>query len=299
MVLAGRAEPESEVTILLGGRALGVVRADRRGEWVFAPDRPVALADGGALSLRARGRDGTTQEGSGTVLVLAPQPAAPAPQQLAATAAPGAPTVVELPRTEAQVPHVLQAPDAPVAAVPEPPAAGTPATPAAPAPAAPPAPAPGPAAAPSRGPVSLQVVDYGADGEVRFAGTASPGAPVRIYVNNNPVGEAVAGADGRWSLTPGAPVAPGVYQLRIDQLLPSGQVAGRVEVPFQRVEIPPEALREGQVVVQPGQSLWRIARGAYGRGARYTVIYQANREQIRDPSLIYPGQVFSLPSATN
>ena len=38
-----------------------------------------------------------------------------------------------------------------------------------------------------------------------------------------------------------------------------------------------------RVVVQPGHSLWRIARRVYGSGVRYTVIYQANRDQIRDP----------------
>ena len=47
--------------------------------------------------------------------------------------------------------------------------------------------------------------------------------------------------------------------------------------------------------MQPGNSLWRIARRNYGEGIRYTVIYQANREQIRDPDLIYPGQVFEVP----
>jgi LysM repeat protein len=49
------------------------------------------------------------------------------------------------------------------------------------------------------------------------------------------------------------------------------------------------------VVVQPGANLWRIARRAYGRGVRYTVIYAANRDQIRDPRLIFPGQVFAVP----
>ncbi len=56
------------------------------------------------------------------------------------------------------------------------------------------------------------------------------------------------------------------------------------------------------VVVQPGNSLWRIARRSYGSGWDYTVIYEANREQIRNPDLIYPGQVFALPApptATN
>ena len=51
------------------------------------------------------------------------------------------------------------------------------------------------------------------------------------------------------------------------------------------------------MVVQPGQTLWRLARGAYGSGARYTVIYLANRDQIRDPGLIYPGQAFAVPAA--
>ena len=47
--------------------------------------------------------------------------------------------------------------------------------------------------------------------------------------------------------------------------------------------------------VQPGNSLWRIARRTLGQGLRYTVIYEANRDQIRDPNLIYPGQVFLIP----
>ena len=54
-------------------------------------------------------------------------------------------------------------------------------------------------------------------------------------------------------------------------------------------------MRESAVIVQPGNSLWRIARRVYGRGLRYSVIYQANRERIRDPDLIYPGQIFTIP----
>ena len=43
--------------------------------------------------------------------------------------------------------------------------------------------------------------------------------------------------------------------------------------------------------------LWRIARLNYGRGVRYTTIYEANRSQIRDAALIFPGQVFIVPAA--
>jgi len=42
--------------------------------------------------------------------------------------------------------------------------------------------------------------------------------------------------------------------------------------------------------------LWRLSRTTYGEGTRYAVIYKANREQIRNPNLIYPGQIFVLPS---
>ncbi|MCB8819973.1 LysM peptidoglycan-binding domain-containing protein [Microvirga rosea] len=49
-------------------------------------------------------------------------------------------------------------------------------------------------------------------------------------------------------------------------------------------------------IVSRGDSLWRISQRIYGRGMRYTVIYGANQKQIRDPDLIYPGQLFVLPS---
>ncbi len=145
--------------------------------------------------------------------------------------------------------------------------------------------------------LGLDTVDYDEHGEIRFSGTAPPAAPVRIYVDNTPVGEAHANAQGQWSLTPQAPVSAGLHRFRLDQLASSGQVTGRVELPFQRTAMPTADLAQGRVIVQPGESLWRIARHAYGAGLRYTVIYLANRDQIRDPRRIYPGQAFATPGA--
>src|SRR5262249_8922505 len=48
--------------------------------------------------------------------------------------------------------------------------------------------------------------------------------------------------------------------------------------------------------VSRGDSLWRLSQLSYGAGTRYAVIYKANRAQIRNPNLIYPGQVFVLPA---
>jgi nucleoid-associated protein YgaU len=55
------------------------------------------------------------------------------------------------------------------------------------------------------------------------------------------------------------------------------------------------ATGRGRITIERGDNLWRIAREHYGRGVRYTAIFQANKEQIRDPNLIYPGQVFLIP----
>ena len=58
-----------------------------------------------------------------------------------------------------------------------------------------------------------------------------------------------------------------------------------------------KVLHPSRVIIQPGDNLWTIARHIYGRGIQYTIIYEANRDQIRDPDLIYPGQVFATPKA--
>ena len=50
------------------------------------------------------------------------------------------------------------------------------------------------------------------------------------------------------------------------------------------------------VTVQTGDTLWAIARERYGEGVLYVKVFDANRSSIRDPDLIYPGQVFDLPS---
>jgi len=152
--------------------------------------------------------------------------------------------------------------------------------------------------APGNARLGLDAVDYDDHGAFRFAGAAPPGAPVRVYVDNAPAGDATADALGRWTLTPQNTVAAGVHRLRLDQLTAAGKVLARVELPFQRTAVPAAELASGRVVVQPGQNLWRLARRAYGTGMRYTVIYLANREQIRDPRLIYPGQAFAVPTAS-
>lgn len=57
--------------------------------------------------------------------------------------------------------------------------------------------------------------------------------------------------------------------------------------------VPAEA--GGSRVISRGDSLWALSRLAYGDGARYAVIFKANRDKISNPNLIYPGQTFVVP----
>jgi nucleoid-associated protein YgaU len=66
-----------------------------------------------------------------------------------------------------------------------------------------------------------------------------------------------------------------------------------VSVPAKRA---PTVIRTGRaVIIKRGDNLWRISRKTYGLGIRYTTIYNANRNQIRNPHRIYVGQIFKIP----
>lgn len=260
-VIAGRASPGAQVVVRSGKQEIGRALADDRGEWVLVPDNP--LPPGAhEITLAARDPGGAERSGEGSVVLAVPAP----PQAVAAGPGqpsqpnPAPPAALALLIPPSGMPRVLQGP------------------------------------APTPGRLALGTVDYDDHGAIRFGGTAPANAPIRIYVDNRPVGDARTDSSGAWTLTPRNAVALGQHRVRVDLLDAAGRVRARVVLPFQRVVLPASALAGGErVVVQPGQSLWRIARLAYGQGLRYTVIYAANHDQIRDPDRIFPGQVFATP----
>ncbi len=147
------------------------------------------------------------------------------------------------------------------------------------------------------GDLTLESLSYDEDGNVSLSGRAAPGGAVIPYIDGALSGEAVADAEGRWRLTLESPLEAGQYDLRIDQIDETGAVVARLETPFQRAALTMPTVDEPLVVIQPGNNLWVIARRVYGRGVLYTQIFEANRGQIADPDLIYPGQIFVVPGA--
>ncbi len=170
-----------------------------------------------------------------------------------------------------------------------------------------------PPTGPTEGPVvqsevALDSITYESDGAVVLTGRGRSTESIQVYLDNRPVVTSMVQADGRWRASL-QDVASGTYTLRVDQLGPRGTVTSRVESPFLRET--PAALAAAAaaasataagagsavraITVQPGNTLWAIARDRYGDGIAYVRVFEANRGSIRDPDLIYPGQVFSIP----
>lgn len=258
-VIAGRAAPGAEVTVLDGENVIGKVIADSRGEWVLVPDKP--LTPGARrLGLSARAADGKTTNSGAEVVLVVPErgkdvAGRPSEGETGALA-------LRVPRDGTGEPRVLQRPGG---------------------------------GGPGRGELAIEIIDYDEKGNVQLNGNARAGADLRLYVDNEPAGETTADKEGHWTFQLKKPLAPGDYALRVDELRSGGRVARRIEVPFNRAPALGDLGERQIVIVQPGNSLWRIARRTLGDGLRYTLIYDANKGQIRDPDLIYPGQVFTLP----
>lgn len=301
-VIAGTATPGAEVVVKLDGKSIGQTTANSDGAFVLVPSTPLPVGSG-ALTLESRASgDASATPSQQSVAVIVP--AADQPQEaLVAVVSPDQPT------------RVLQKPEA------KQDAATAPAQPATPAQTA---------ETPAKL-VSIDAVDYDASGNIVFSGQGDAGNTARVYIDNNFIGDAPVGQDGRWSFSGTAEVTPGVHTLRVDGLDGEGKVVNRVEVPFVREQQnkvaaanPPAAStaasqpepatttttsgtaeqpaasapakpKEGRIVIQPGNNLWRISRVLYGDGSKFTTLYEANKDQIRNPDRIYPGQVFKTP----
>ena len=280
LTIAGTAGPADTVRIDSDGTILGEAVGDDNGQFVFLTDVPLAPGTY-RIGLSVVGPDGEVAAVSERVLLaVVAQPG----HDIAGRAVEGqeaGPLILFSDRSELGPTTVVQVPPAPPALQELPPLA-----------------APAVAAAGTgQDAVRIEAVDYDDSGRFFVSGRATASAGVRLYLDNGLVAEGRADEAGSFQLSPNQTVAPGLYALRVDQISSAGQVVARAESPFRRAE-PFDADREfPHVTVQPGNSLWRIAQSSYGQGVRYAIIYNANRDQIRDPDLIYPGQVFVLPGA--
>jgi nucleoid-associated protein YgaU len=286
-VIAGRAAPNEKVELRDAGKTVAEATADASGQFVIIPP---ALAPGDhELSLASTGTGQPAISSSVAVSVAAPQ--------AKAAVAPGPP--------EAKTTVATAVPANPNAG---PPSLGmrTLATP---------APASG-----SR--VAIQSVEADASGGLVARGSAQPNTMLRLYLNQADVAEAKTQADGRWSLTIKSGMSPGGYVIQADEINPSGAtVVASANTPFDYPDTPVapalqaaaapasaepsstsspanpviESVQTKRVVT--GHTLWALSKSYYGDPTRYPAIVEANRAQIHNPNVIFPGQVFVVPKS--
>ena len=286
-VIAGRAAPGATVELLRNGEPHDRAVADQSGQFVMiAPRLPSGTYD---LTLRSRQPDGKQATSKQSVAVALEPRSTERP--VVALVTPNKPTVVLSQPADAK---------------------------------------------PTAGAVVVEAVEIEPGGKFHVSGQARPGAALRLYLNDSFITSITAAADGRFAVTINEGVAPGSYRVRVDEASASGAVRARAEVPFNAPEttasmtarataskrpdsaatqqpqlaaagatVLPDSGSPPSTVVVPkittttvsrGDSLWRLSQNSYGAGTRYAVIYNANKGQIRNPNLIYPGQVFVLPA---
>jgi len=256
-VIAGKAPPGSEVQILDGETVIGTVKADERGEWVFIPEMPLSPGSRN-LSLKAVLENGNVIASAEDVVIAVPeQAAADAPKQRQAM-------VLKFPKAANAPTKIIQNPAGKTDR--------------------------------SEYPLTIDTLDYDTKGHLIVGGGAPKGATVQLYLDADLIARTTAGDDSQWVARPEELIPPGLYTLRADQVGENGKVLARVEYPFSRAEDIKSMAEGTYVLVQPGNSLWRIARRVYGSGFSYTQIFEANKGRIIDPDLIYPGQVFEVPN---
>lgn len=312
-VIAGRATPGKRLELLVNGKVHDTVEVRESGAFALTPP-PLPPGDH-ELILREVGTDGaqTLSRQSVTVVLSAAGGAPPVvaltePDKPTALLSSGGVVARELNGTQ-EADIIAEFTPGEDAAAPT----GTPAS----------ATGTPPAGAPATVPEKVAIVTVEAEaGRLYVSGNAPREAAVRLYLNDTFLAQGKASDRGALSFRIESGIPPGDYRVRLDEVTPAdGKVLSRAEVAFSMPETSlqdqltaagkpdtqpqtPAQAGDGSNVVVPGvetvrvdrgDSLWRISRRIYGQGLRYTVIYDANQQQIRNPDRIYPGQLFVLP----
>lgn len=258
-VIAGRAEPNSDVVIYARETQIGSAISDRNGEWVLLFDEPlpvgptelsivsknqgnfeIASSDIVIVAVPDRNEDSfNNDETEGVVAILSPR------------SGNGPSRVLQKPRNVS----MMEA---------------------------------------AKG-LSLDALDYTDNGITVVNGSATAAANIRIYLDNEFIGDATSNEQGAWKFVISETLSIEEHVIRLDQLLIDGDVEVRISQPFFPFVALEKNRATGDVIVNPGNSLWHIARKLYGSGYHYTVIFGANMDIIVDPDLIFPGQQLSLP----
>ena len=308
-VFAGTAAPNTKIRIFEGDILLGETIANANGEWVIVLEKSLAAGQH-LISVAMERSDGTTEMADRSLAVEIYQDTETKP------------LVALLPETATEVPVLIQSPDdvdkaklaatASEATASEATASEATASEAivvdpAKADAAMPETA---AAAPGKAQANSQIaasqiaalapsaIVWRDASRILISGTSRGGVRVAVNDAKGQFGEALVLADGAWQLAGSLDMDIAVNQLRFALFDDANQIIARYDLPVKARDLAKGQDGSPLIVVNKGDMLWRIAYHQLGEGVKYVDIVRRNQQDIADPDLIYPKQIFAVPKTS-
>ena len=303
-VFAGTAAPNTKIRIFEGDILLGETIANANGEWVIVLEKSLAAGQH-LISVAMERSDGTTEMADRSLAVEIYQDTETKP------------LVALLPETATEVPVLIQSPDdvdkaklaatASEATASEATASEAIVVDPAKADAAMPETA---AAAPGKAQANSQIaasqiaalapsaIVWRDASRILISGTSRGGVRVAVNDAKGQFGEALVLADGAWQVAGSLDMDIAVNQLRFALFDDANQIIARYDLPVKARDLAKGQDGSPLVVVNKGDMLWRIAYHQLGEGVKYVDIVRRNQQDITDPDLIYPKQIFAVPQSS-
>lgn len=293
-VFAGTAAPNAKIRIFEGDILLGETIANANGEWVIVLEKSLAAGQH-LISVAMERSDGTTEMADRSLAVEIYQDTETKP------------LVALLPETATEVPVLIQSPDDVDKAKPAATASEAIVADAAKADATMSETA---AAAPGKAEANSQIsasqiaalapsaIVWRDASRILISGTSRGGVRVAVNDAKGQFGEALVLADGAWQVAGSLDMDIAVNQLRFALFDDANQIIARYDLPVKARDLAKGQDGSPLVVVNKGDMLWRIAYHQLGEGVKYVDIVRRNQQDIADPDLIFPKQIFAVPQSS-
>ena len=139
--------------------------------------------------------------------------------------------------------------------------------------------------------LGLDTIEYYEDKKLKISGRATPNSKIELFLSDIVYEETFADLDGVWKIELNE-IEFLKYELKIETHINNEKIAIKTSI---LEDFKSSLLIEKKIVVEDGNSLWRIAKRTLGGGIYYSEIYKNNIKKINNPDLIFPGQVFNIP----
>jgi nucleoid-associated protein YgaU len=283
-VFAGTAAPNAKIRIFEGDILLGETIANANGEWVIVLEKSLAVGQH-LISVGMERSDGTTEMADRSLAVEIYKDTETKP------------LVALLPETATEMPVLIQSPDDMDAAKP---AAAS--SEAAVAEAALPKTAEADSVkAQAKSQIAALVpsaIVWRDASRILISGKSRGGVRVAVNDAKGQFGEALVLADGAWQVSGSLDMDIAVNHLRFTLFDDANHTIGRYDLPIKARDLAKGQDGSPLIVVNKGDMLWRIAYHQLGEGIKYVDIVRRNEQDIINPDLIYPKQIFAVPQSS-